>query len=796
MDLRPLIKKFPFISVFLIFLFHLYGCASTPTSSFAPPEGVSLCLNNRCEPADRFDMDRIIGGLLAMIRTNENTLSDICTLGDDGKTCEKKGIRWYIQGGPFPGMASYSEPYIFQVGIDKKTSQIKFMMDGKVRWIGPLLCASAPVTINVTSPKNITMETTPVCSWLFFPGAYNMKFNIYEIDFDKSILKGSYSVAGAGFLNLGGGSNNFSWEFERKKTLLKKESTEAALPSIANLPAEAFAIAIPATDKTTEKKSELDEAEKRAWEEASKQNTVSSYKKYLEQYQKGTFLGAAQAKIQALEEKESLEKDVAYWNKIKDSKNPNDFEGYMQQFPKGLFVDMAVTSLKRLRSVASVSKEVEVEEALWEKVKGSSDPEDLRRYLNAYPQGIYVAQAKKRIENIIAAKEKQDNLEIRIWEKIEQSKNIEDYKNYLQIYPDGLFADLAKSRIDILLRMKADTEEMAFWNNIRESSKPEDFKEYLRRYPKGKYADLARMLERQLEALKAEREEIELWETIKDSKEPKDMDRYLVRYSKGRYADIAKQRRDELLRIKEGAYINFGKYYALVIGNNEYKNLRKLKTAKSDAEAVSTLLNKEYGYEVVLLLDASRKQILDAFSNLRKNLTQQDNLLIYYAGHGYLDKDTGRGYWLPVDADTDSPANWISTSDISDAVKAMTAKHVMIVADSCYGGTLTRGVTLTAKGSDYLRRLAEKKTRVVLTSGGVEPVADEGGHGHSVFAKMFLDVLNKNSGIMEGTRLFEEIRKLVVTNAPQTPEYSDLPYVGHEGGDFIFVRKQVRTQSR
>jgi len=271
---------------------------------------------------------------------------------------------------------------------------------------------------------------------------------------------------------------------------------------------------------------------------------------------------------------------------------------------------------------------------------------------------------KKRIENIIAAREKRDNLEIRIWEKIEQSKNIEDYKNYIQIYPDGLFADLAKSRIDILLRMKADTEEMTFWNNIRESSKPEDFNEYLKRYPKGKYADLARMLEKQLEALKVEREEIELWETIKDSKEPKDMERYLEKYSKGRYADIAKQRRDELLRIKEGAYINFGKYYVLVIGNNEYKNLRKLKTARNDAEAVSTLLNKEYGYEVTLLLDATRKQIMDAFSNLRKNLTQQDNLLIYYAGHGYLDKDTGRGYWLPVDAEADSPANWISTSDI------------------------------------------------------------------------------------------------------------------------------------
>ncbi|MCX7815959.1 MAG: caspase family protein [Syntrophales bacterium] len=752
-------------------------------------------MNGKCESAEKYTRDRIMGGLLAMIKANENTQADICTLGDDGETCEKKGIRWYVQGGPFPGIASYSEPYIFQATFDKKTAQIKFMMDGKGRWLGPLLCASAPVTVSVISPTNVIMESSPVCSWLFFPGAYYMKFTINSLDFDKSVISGSYSVAGAGLLNIGGGSNLFRMEFKKKNALVSKDGGLAVLPPLESLPADVFVLAVPGSEGVVEKKEETTEEEKRLWENVSRENSISSYKRYLELYPKGMFQGAAKARIQALEEREIIEQDVAYWGRIKDSKNAADFDSYIERFPKGLFVDMAVASAKRLRAATSVLGELEVEEALWEKVRDSKDPEEVRKYLHRYPLGIYADQAKRRIDNLLAVRDRHDNLELRLWKKIENSRNIEDYKNYLQMYPDGLFADLAKSRIDVLLIVKTDTEEMVFWNSIRESSRPEDFREYLRRYPKGRYTDLAKMLEKQLEALKAERDEIEFWETVKDSRKLEDFVQYLQKYPKGRYAEIAKQRHDELLRIKEGANIDFGNYYALVIGIDEYKHLRKLRTARRDAEAVGALLDKEYGYGVVLLINATRKQIMDAFSKLRKSLTQRDNLLIYYAGHGYLDRDTGRGYWLPADADADSVANWISTNDISDALKAMAAKHVIVVADSCYSGTLTRGVTVTVKGSDYLRRLAEKRTRVVLTSGGVEPVLDEGGEGHSVFARLFIDVLNKNRGIMEGTRLFEELRKLVATNAPQTPEYSDLPYVGHEGGDFLFVHKQFKMLS-
>jgi hypothetical protein len=89
----------------------------------------------------------------------------------------------------------------------------------------------------------------------------------------------------------------------------------------------------------------------------------------------------------------------------------------------------------------------------------------------------------------------------------------------------------------------------------------------------------------------------------------------------------------------------------------------------------------------------------------------------------------------------------------------------------------------------YIARIAQKRSRTVLTSGGLEPVLDTGGGPHSVFAKFFLTVLQENTDVLEGQQLFSAIRRPVVLNSAQTPEYSDIRYAGHEGGDFLFVRR-------
>ena len=249
-----------------------------------------------------------------------------------------------------------------------------------------------------------------------------------------------------------------------------------------------------------------------------------------------------------------------------------------------------------------------------------------------------------------------------------------------------------------------------------------------------------------------------------------------------------------------------GKFYALVIGNNRYRAFTPLLTAVADARLVGDLLRSRYGFEVETLENASRQDIIQALSRLRRATTEADRVLVYYAGHGLRDEKTGRGYWLPVDAQTDNIANWVSSNDISDLAGAMPARHALIVADSCFSGALTRaglGIALDDR-SGVLQRLVAKRSRTVLTSGGLEPVLDAGAGQHSIFARAFVDALTENKEPLEAARLFIELRARVVRAAEQTPQYAQLHDAGHDGGDFVFVptlapavaRKAVNAAAR
>ncbi len=241
------------------------------------------------------------------------------------------------------------------------------------------------------------------------------------------------------------------------------------------------------------------------------------------------------------------------------------------------------------------------------------------------------------------------------------------------------------------------------------------------------------------------------------------------------------------------ADIHFGKYRALVIGNNDYRELPNLKTAVNDARAVAQLLKESYGFETKLVLNATRANVIGALANMRATLKADDNLLIYYAGHGVIDSVTQQGYWLPVDAEEGVPTNWVSNNDITTMLRAIRAKHIMVVADSCYSGTLVRAAPAKMKTARereaWIKRMVKKRGRTALVSGGLEPVMDSGGEGHSVFAKAFLTALRENRDVVEGQTLFDAIKRPVVLNSDQTPQYSDIRRAGHEGGEFLFVRR-------
>jgi uncharacterized protein len=237
--------------------------------------------------------------------------------------------------------------------------------------------------------------------------------------------------------------------------------------------------------------------------------------------------------------------------------------------------------------------------------------------------------------------------------------------------------------------------------------------------------------------------------------------------------------------------------YALVIANQNYKLWDKLDTPVADGTAVAALLRSRFGFEVTLLTDATRRQVLTALNQLRAKVDRDDDVLIYYAGHGEMDAVTARGYWIPVDGEAKNLSQWISVIDVPDQLAAMRARHALVIADSCYSGTLAGSLAprideslATAARGAALERLSRQRSRVAMTSGGLEPVVDGGGGKHSLYARSLLEVLTHMQTPLEAQELHAAVSARFAflssrLKLPQQPQYAPIGYAGHESGDFV-----------
>lgn len=247
--------------------------------------------------------------------------------------------------------------------------------------------------------------------------------------------------------------------------------------------------------------------------------------------------------------------------------------------------------------------------------------------------------------------------------------------------------------------------------------------------------------------------------------------------------------------------VALGRYHALVIGANNYTGYTQLASAVNDAQKVAGVLKSRYGFQTQLLLNPTRLDILAALDQMREELKPEDNLMVYFAGHGEIDQASKQGYWLGVDARQGQPSSWIPNRAVSDILNAIPARHVLVVADSCYSGAMTRasvprfaGAQDDAQWSAWVKSMNQSRSRTALTSGGLAPVPDSAGGGNSLFARALLNALEDNNQLLEGQKLFREVTATVAmaaaeSNLLQAPEYAPIQFAGHEAGEFFFAPK-------
>ncbi|MDH5367855.1 MAG: caspase family protein [Cyclobacteriaceae bacterium] len=234
-----------------------------------------------------------------------------------------------------------------------------------------------------------------------------------------------------------------------------------------------------------------------------------------------------------------------------------------------------------------------------------------------------------------------------------------------------------------------------------------------------------------------------------------------------------------------------GNYYALLIGNSDY-NVDELDLDKptQDVDELANILSTMYAFDesnIVKLINSDRNSTLQELYRLRQTLTPDDNLLIFYAGHGHWDDQIGQGYWWPVDATLNNPSNWLSNSDLREQIRGINSAHTLLISDACFSGGIfkTRGVNDIRSADLDIQLLYRMQSRRAITSGTMSTVPDE-----SVFFKYFIKYLSENDKkFISSSELFTIIRASVLNNSMTVPQDGVILNTGDEGGDFIFIKK-------
>ena len=233
-----------------------------------------------------------------------------------------------------------------------------------------------------------------------------------------------------------------------------------------------------------------------------------------------------------------------------------------------------------------------------------------------------------------------------------------------------------------------------------------------------------------------------------------------------------------------------GKNFALIIGVNEYPDsvINNLDEPISDAASLAKILVGKYTFDannVYFLKNATRENIIDAFDMLTKKVTKKDNVIIFYAGHGYWNPETELGYWLPSDSKSSSSANWLANSTIRDYIGAIKSRHTLLIADACFSGGIFKTRKAFSDAPNSINKLYELPSRKAMTSGTLTEVPDK-----SVFMETLVKRLDSNTQKYITTEeLFASIKPAVLNNTETVPQFGDIKGVGDEGGDFIFVLK-------
>lgn len=235
-----------------------------------------------------------------------------------------------------------------------------------------------------------------------------------------------------------------------------------------------------------------------------------------------------------------------------------------------------------------------------------------------------------------------------------------------------------------------------------------------------------------------------------------------------------------------------GKNYLLVIGIDKYIHCKSLNNAVSDAKAIVKVLIERFEFEKentrqLYNEDATKRNIIKSLEYFVDVITDEDNFIVYYSGHGEFKERTNMGYWIPVEGEEKEISDFIPNILIKNYLGEIKSHHSFIMVDSCFSGDLFND-SLTRSNRQYKER---KSSRWGLSSGGLEEVSDGKVGYYSPFASCVLNEFRSAERPIAVSELCNKVMEIVPSNSDQEPRGDSLNVKGHKGGQFVFYLKNT-----
>ncbi len=264
--------------------------------------------------------------------------------------------------------------------------------------------------------------------------------------------------------------------------------------------------------------------------------------------------------------------------------------------------------------------------------------------------------------------------------------------------------------------------------------------------------------------------------------------------------DLAGNTKEEVFEIEKSDVITNdivevtvkpGKNYALIIGAQNYDDtsIPSLENPVADGIKLKLILRTDYNFDnsnIHTLFNPGKLDLRKKFIEITDLLQPEDNLVIFYAGHGiWVDKEK-KGYWLLTDAKRNDVNTWLANRDVLDMIAKIPSRHTLLITDACFSGSLFKTRSIGADAPVPIREMSEKISRIAITSGNDTEVPDE-----SVFMKYLVKALSENKEkYLTAQKMFiTQIIEAVMTETKTEPRYGTLELAGHVGGDYIFIKK-------